>query len=612
LNALKLSPTLTHAPGESPQSLVSRLARLHQIESASQFCRDMGLTFQQVIDGNPETLAAIAMLSGNDVGRLQYEALQRRDDEFSFRGERLLRHSLRRARLHVCPSCMLDDIRSSGGARSNAVVGRTTWLLEPITTCREHGLELFELQTNAVAQRVHDFARLVEPFLTDLPRMAAEALPCDLPAHESYLLDRLDGQRGQCAMLDQLDWFAAGRLCVVLGAVALNGRNISLREIEGGKRRAAGHRGYEIALQGQGGIRALLQELQGSFCYSTSSNDGPKAIFGTLYEWLAFDGGADTAYEPIRCMVSSHIHQTMPVGPGDEVFGKPFPSRKLHSIRTASLEMGAHPKRLRKVLAQAKLIPSDHAAMNDHRVLFDAAASQSLLSTAQNALSLADLESYMGATRSQARLLVDQGFIRPFVSPTASIRTSNFARAELDAFLDKLLEGEPPDANSGARLCPIDRASKRATCGQGEVLRLILDGKLASLRVKQGERRLSALLVDPDEVRAHVRGPDLDGLPSYKVAKLLGTSDRVVKSLTALGVLPIEKVINPLNRCPVEIVTHANLSVFRREYVTLFQLSAESGGHHLDVQNLLESKGIQPAFNPAEVGCRIYLRSHLD
>src|SRR3546814_5063239 len=63
-----------------------------------------------------------------------------------------------------------------------------------------------------------------------------------------------------------------------------------------------------------------------------------------------------SAYDPVREVIRQHIIETMPVGPSDHIFSIPVEARRVHSIRSAAQEAGAHPKRLRKLLHAAGYI----------------------------------------------------------------------------------------------------------------------------------------------------------------------------------------------------------------------------------------------------------------
>ena len=69
----------------------------------------------------------------------------------------------------------------------------------------------------------------------------------------------------------------------------------------------------------------------------------------------------------------------------------------------------------------------------------------------------------------------------------------------------------------------------------------------------RGERGYMSVLVDLEEARALVRGPDHGGLTSVELKHRLQIGDRIARALMAQRVLKTLTVVNPVNRCPTEI-----------------------------------------------------------
>jgi hypothetical protein len=571
----------------------------------------MGLTFQRVVDGDPDTLRKLAELTGANLGLLCAEAIVRDGNSYRLGQERFLKSTLRRDRLHVCPACLSDDVQGSNLDPACAARGRTIWLLNHIETCAKHGLGLLEIARGAGPHSLHDFALLVGPALPQLPQLVESAPRRIARSYEVYLQQRLAGATGNVAFLDKLDWHAAALTCEMLGAVALRGRKILLRQLTTADWLDAGQAGFEIAQQGGDGVRALLTKLQKTFPATRVANEGPAAVFASLHEWLANDRGTDPAYDPVRELVSNHIVDTMPLGPGDELFGKPVLRRRLHSVRTAALQTGCHPKRLRKILATSGFIDADHVGKLDHHVLFDAAQAEPLLANAKGALCQSEIGGYLNAARSQVQVLIDEGFITPFVTASGSIGRYGFVKAELDRFLAQLFLGASEVASSTGSQHTIPSAAKHANCRIAEVIQLILERKLKFVGRNVSERGFLSVLVDADEIKTRVRGKEVDGLPLYKAVRHLGTSERVAKALIELGVLRTKREINPQNRCPTDFIIRSDLDAFRENYATLFQLSGETGVHHLAIRDAFNERGIRPAFDPTVVHATIYKRGEL-
>ena len=82
--------------------------------TAREFCLDWSTTFQLVVDGNEAGIARIADKGGVPAADLLSHAFVRGEKwNYTYRGEHLMRSSLRRKRVAVCASCMQADIASS-------------------------------------------------------------------------------------------------------------------------------------------------------------------------------------------------------------------------------------------------------------------------------------------------------------------------------------------------------------------------------------------------------------------------------------------------------------------------------------------------------------------
>jgi hypothetical protein len=163
-----------------------------------------------------------------------------------------------------------------------------------------------------------------------------------------------------------------------------------------------------------------------------------------------------------------------------------------------------------------------------------------------------------------------------------------FAPEDLDAFLDRLLASAKPVKAAKAGQVNIPEAARLAFCMSEEVVRLILDGKLVRKWRLRGELGYMSVLVDIEEVRALVRGPDHGG------------------KLIAGGQLKTETVINPVNRCPTVVVPAEEVERFEREFVSLFALAKRQGRHFRAVKKELEAAGIEPALDPKKIGATFY------
>lgn len=608
----RLHPTLALGAGESPQSYVSRLALRNGIDGARTFCTDIGLTFQGIVDGKADALTDLAELSGAPLAALRNNALRRDEDGWRLHGERVLKVSLRRDRLYVCPACLAEDAANADIPASVAGYGRTVWLIDHVRTCAKHSVGLVEVAPGKPSQS-QDFAHLVDQHAASLIQQANDAPRRQPSALERYLAARLEGAAANNPWLDGLEFSVVARTSEILGAVATRGREPKLGTMTDDDWRNAADAGYKIAAGAEPAIRAWLAEQQNSYPYSGSATEGAQAQMGRFFTWLAYSA-PDAGFDPVRDLVRLHIIETLPVGTGDVILGKPVEKRVLHSIHTASLEFGAHPKRLRKILAAKGLLPANHDERSDHATTFNADAAQELLDKIQTSKTLRDVETYLNAGRVQARLLMEQGFIVPFA--TTEERGQGgidhaFAKRDLDDFLARLLNGAVDVAAPQPPAYSIQEAAKRANCGAGEIIRLILDKKLRWVGKLASAKGYAAVLVNLDEIKELVREPAADAATIHELVGRFNTSVRVIKALIASGHFTTVTVRNPINRCPMRAIPNADVAAFMKEFVPLFELSEQLHVHPRVLKARFAEQGVQPALDPKKHYATFYRRADI-
>jgi lambda repressor-like predicted transcriptional regulator len=175
--------------------------------------------------------------------------------------------------------------------------------------------------------------------------------------------------------------------------------------------------------------------------------------------------------------------------------------------------------------------------------------------------------------------------------------------ADLDAFLDRLGAKSSKAGKRNGSLRTIPDAARCACCSAAEIVRLILDGKLAT-RMLAGARGYMGILVDAQAVADAVRGPQPDGLSLRKASRELGTSDRALEALIAHKHIGTVTAINPVNRCPQTLVPNDEVRKFEAKYVSLWTLSKERGVYIATLKNRLDRAGVKPALDPAKIGAR--------
>lgn len=603
-----LFPTLPLRDGETPASFLSRMAQFYRRPSAHVLASDIGLTFPKLAAGDAPSIEHFARLVGVRPSTLFKNTIIMKGREGRLRGQFLLASSIHRTAVRVCPPCIAADIATSDLQPRLAAYGRPEWQITHLRTCTIHCIPIIPVVDPPHAQYCHDFARLVGPKVHDIAARAAGVPRRDPSQLESYLFNRLNGAAGP-AFLDSLGFSAAARTCELIGAVALHGRGVKARKLTDDDWYAAGAAGYAIAAVGEDGLRSWLTQLQNTFPYTRAGTEGPQAIQGAFYKALAFQND-HPVFDPIKDVVRRHVIETMPVGPGDSLFGKPIEERRLHSVYAASKEFKVHAKRLRQIVLDLGLAPPCMANEPNNRVLVDAAKMAEVIDVVVRGIPQAQAETYLNAGRVSTNVLVQGGYIKAVFAGDRS--RALFNRKDLDAFLARLIaDAEPVDAIP-AGAWRLMEAGKRANCGLCEIVELIFARKLKWVGRLTTETGFKAALVDLVEIKSHVHNPALPGPTAEVVIDTLRTTSRVVNALIADGHLVQVEAINPVNRCPVKYIPQDVFDGFTANYVSLFNLMRASGIHFRTLKKRLGAAGVMPALPTETYFVDFYRRAEVE
>lgn len=603
LEALAL--TIPHCAGEPPAYFAARVAA-RNCRVARQFAPDMELTLQRLADGCEADVRKLANLCGADYDDLMAEAHRKVDGMFLYKGQQLRKADLRRSKLHVCPQCLLDDIATADLPPQLAIHGRGPWLLSALRTCPLHEMALIELVKTMPVHDRQDWTTNAVPFIPQLEKLAKGATRRPPSALEVYMIDRLAGRSPE-SWLNEFPLYAALHVAELVGAIAKYGIRITLDSMSEEVRHEAGDMGTRIAAKGELGFLDLLMDLKKQYLQKrTGLSESAQGVFGKLYT-VPNQGMVGPAYEPFKEAMARFIQDNFALGPDDVVLGKPVTQRRLHSIRSATVEYGFTAKRLRKLLRAEGLI--DDLEAHDRDILFAAHHAERLFRREQDSLSVLKLERYINAPVIQTKILREAGFIKRYTAGDGMY--DYYLKSEVDDFMSRLLAAALPVRSTPQGTGTLAIAAKRAYRPMAGIVQLVIDQKLSWVGRLEGVVGFASVLVNVEEVKAITKLADLPGLPLNAVCRdVLKTNYRVLEALIACDALRMKSAVTPTNRTPTRIIEFAELERFQREYVSLHMLAKELGKHMNALNQELRTKGILPA-NFAGVGATFYKRDEV-
>ena len=605
---LKLAPhlSLPLSPGEALTSYCSRVASKVSL-SARRFSLHVGVPFQRIVDGEAEAIEMLAEACCVDPAPLANAAIVKLEPRrHRVGGDVFARDSLQRANVRICPRCLLDDLDRDG---HHGPYGRLEWQLEAVRDCPRHGRLLVAMPTDSDAASLHhDFAgqlRLGEVDLEELELGTPEVAPSPLA---QFVRDRIAGV-ASANWLSKVPVYAVAKFAEVLGLAMIDGVHRPWPGVTNLEWQRAGTRGFETLSAGPGALRDYFADLQ-----NKRVADGHgwafKETFGRLYAFMSHNS-PNGDYDVMRKVLIDHVVDTCPVGPGDSVAGRMVSVRKVHSIRSAALELDLHPKTLRKQLLAARVIDAASSAQKDDTVIFDVAAAAALLGQLKEAMSRNAAARYLGIPRPHDVTVFKMGWIRSVITAgQGGVGEHQFTKGDLDAFMTRMTAHATPFAKEDIGYVWVGEAGASAARPTIDVLQLLFDGALRNVRLSPNHQGLRAILVNQEEVHQKLERR-LFGLSAMEVASRLGSASGVAVALMDNGILPSSTEVHPVSNRPTRVVSESDLARFLDTWVSLSQLSVELQKHRRTVLHGLSRLRVQPAFDRKVVGASFYSRASL-
>ena len=220
----------------------------------------------------------------------------------------------------------------------------------------------------------------------------------------------------------------------------------------------------------------------------------------------------------------------------------------------------------------------------------------------------------IGANKPQLDALVRGRYLIPVAEPKPGSSAAHspeirrrFKPCDLEAFLDYLpkLKTKPPMNG----MCDLEAARRKAACSLDDALRLLLDGELQSVSMGDFSLGLSAILLDPHELKEKTALPHHGCLSLAQGAATLPARYCVVRKLIDAGHLNAVKRLNPIKRHMQTVIEPTEIARFQRLYVGATELSRTK---RIAMKNIRREMGaVSPAFDPIIVRGLYYRRAEV-
>lgn len=601
-------------PREPASGYASRLAALNGIDLAS-LLRASGIPVRQVHGGRPAGVRGVADLGGLDAaGRrvLAWNTPVRatKHTEARFRDEQFAWGSILSACFRFCPHCIHEDLVAAPKDVPLAARPwlRFEWLIAQVRSCRVHSVLLAE--THPVTGTVPDFAQAMDAeVLPQLDALRAAAVPAEPNAFEDWLLGRLEEKRDQTNWLDAMPLHAAMATCEAIGVEGLGDGRAHMSELGNAAMSEASLAGYRVASGGRGDIDGFLDNLVARS--HATGFVGIKTTYGYILEVLerTLD---DPAFDPFRDVVRRHAMDNVPLPAGSQVLGQVLEERRLHTIQSAAEASGTSRPTLLAIFARSGISPA-RSGPDQKRLTVRADVFEARLREYAVALRVDDVVTEFAVRKKHLLELIARRHIPTLFNSREVLKARHrMARADVDAFMDRLFQGAVPVEKPTRRQVSLGRACLVASTNVGDLVGLILDGRIAWKGSLHGGRLYDDLLVDADEVTRVLQGdtPARVNLTKLEIAKEWpGLRRAVVEALIKAGELKAEMEFCPSTRRRLLLVTRESYDAFTGRYQTLTDICHSRNIDPRVMRRHLADAGCKPSFDADMVGNFIYERT---
>lgn len=597
---MKLAPHIPFDAAESPLSFAARLANIHTGERLVPFLRDITIDPADMATNDEKALTRLAEVSGVAVEDLRANAaVPVGKRTYDLRGELVSPEFLTNPHTVFCPTCLAQDDRR--GLRH----GRWEWALSVVRTCPYHEIPLvrqayanWDDKFHELDHRVPERGEKLEALVSKSDRRAVSPL-------QDYVMRRLNGNAGP-EWLDAQTLDQAVRGTELLGVLVAFGPEQKLPELSADDWDHAGRAGFSYTVRGEGGIREALAVQFHKFDEAPGT-PGARKIFGCFYNALA---GSKSLKDPgdIARILRDVITERIALPGGRKVLGKKLVERQLHTVASLAKEQGLDSRALRNVLVAAGIIPEKAPAH------FPIPVDQGR-EVAGRVTRTVTVDS-LWKSRDFTRPIVDQLFSDRLLSPIYSgspgikgRKQKSVDQEEIAMLVGKLHAMADEVDVADKELVPVSKAAEKAKVPAVTVVHMILGGFLKRAVRLAGEDGITALRVDPVEVKryaaAFTKGiSPMEAFIALKIPKETGWGlvDRCPQEVS----LAIDWIAGPAGGHRIPRFDPATISDFKARFIHPARIAEQHDLKIGEAVRRLKQRGVRPVLTRAEIGVDFY------
>lgn len=568
-------------PRETLPSFFSRVAAANGCGPA-QFALEMGFSLKRILNLEPWTLQRFFQLSGLERTQadelVSWTGINVGNVRTELRNEVFVSRAVRSPTVRGCPACLREDAAGEASPMLSMYL-RGEWQIRGNNVCLRHDLTLVPLWTHATTvARYSVFDRLFEN-LDKILSGSHDGAPMRPSEYDWWLYHRLQNRSDQ-TWFRAIGLYPAVTFCELLGTELLRVGAVTTTT----KNRPSVI-GFLAANAGPKKIEEALSKL---LSHAKEAALEPRGVYGSLFTYLDRASRDDPAFDQLRTLLRSHIFQHWPLAPGTEIFGQSLTSRKIHSIATASREIGIGQALLDDLLTEAgALDPKDKRG--PRQKTFELAPFAQLLTDIPSWVGPNEMQNAIGATKTELRTLMEDKILSPR-SKLPKVK-SPWSVADGRALLDHLKSFTQRRVSaSEAGWMTLQAARTHSKLTLSKILNSIETGKLTIGQV-EGREGYHSFVVAKEELApllGHEAEPDL--VPAAAFGREIGLrgKDSFLKFVSD-GHTPAQTAPHPVTGHTFLYMSPEDIAAFRRKFVTPSMLAVETGAYRNTIVAALAS-----------------------
>ena len=595
-----LALTVEPSELETATSRISRLAQRNGCFSAQEFALDLGVSWDSIRVGDPESIEEICDFASVDQARLLRSSYRSGETANSkwVANEWIAPKFMRFDKIAVCASCVAGSM--SENLNHLSAGAPVWWFFDGLRICPVHNEILVELPPKGTGRCKHDFAGRVSDNHSLIQEAAHSPRRHEAGKLESYVLQRLSGQGGTAQRwINTLDLATVVRASELLG-LAVSGQGASGHRVEDSRALAeATEVGFNILSHGSRRLKSKLTKLR-----PYHPKGGFYAEYYPFSRWLErFQDRAGC--KPLIQSVREFVVETYPFEIGDLVLGQPVETKHVHSISSSASKANVSFPRMRTVLGAARERKAlRHLPRPDRNLWVRTCDWDQFLEDLGLAVTLKPAAHRTGVCSSMFMGLVSAGYIRPI--DRVPEMAPRYLPQEIDRFLLEVSQNSRSMAAVPKGMISLNSIQSSCRVGMVPVLELLLKNRLTNTGTLEGKAGLSAILITKEEVLDHLEGPPLKGFSSEELRRHLGINSSTVPWLVSNGYLQSEHVPHPRSRKLIRLFKHEEIERFLEKYETVGRISHRLHKKPPFVLKLLKGHGIEPV--PVERNMSVFFR----